>query len=94
MTLRTADWCSGGVMPHTRALRTPDSFAESLPWLWDEPGAVPGVQGPAAPRSAPGLCQERSARQWRAGNSFTPGPWQPVAVSRQEDVCDWIERPG
>lgn len=33
------------------------------------------------------------ARASRAVCALTPGPWQPVALSRQEDVCDWIDRP-
>lgn len=51
---------------------------------------VPGLPG-LAPRSS------ASARRCQGveGCEFIHfGPWQPAALSRQEDVCDRIERPG
>lgn len=51
---------------------------------------VPGLPG-LAPRSS------ASARRCQGveGCEFIhSGPWQPAALSRQEDVCDRIERPG
>lgn len=78
-------------MPRSRTL-TPGGCAPCAAAPGPAERRAKSERGPPAPRVAP--VERRRARLCRAVNSFTPGPWQPVALSRQEDVCDRIQRAG
>lgn len=88
-------WPSGGgrphAMPRSRTL-TPGGCAPCAAAPGPAEPRAKSERGPPALRAAP--VERRCARLCRAVNSFTPGPWQPVALSRQEDVCDRIQKAG